>query len=364
MTSSRNISIAAHIIPESGLTLQTPLWQQALSEAFTQPAALLDYLGIERDNISVEFGSKFSMRVPRGFAALMRRGDQEDPLLRQILPLQDESLHAQGFSRNPVGDLEAHAVPGLLHKYHGRALLITTGACAIHCRYCFRRHYPYENGSATPRQWEMLLAYLREHPTINEVILSGGDPLMLSDEKLGRWMQQLSEIPHLQRLRLHSRLPVVLPERITPELLAHLRENRLKSVLVIHANHPRELSNRVTEKLKALQKAGVLLLNQSVLLRGVNDQTAVLVELSERLFEAGVMPYYLHLLDRVEGAAHFEVEQERIRALYSGMLSRLPGYMVPKLVRETAGETSKRPEGFDLSEQTSIHSDSCQTTSQ
>ncbi|QYZ67029.1 MAG: EF-P beta-lysylation protein EpmB [Gammaproteobacteria bacterium (ex Lamellibrachia satsuma)] len=351
MTSSRNISIAAHIIPESGLTLQTPLWQQALSDAFTRPKALLDYLGIEQDSIPVEFSSEFSMRVPRGFADLMRRGDPGDPLLRQVLPLQNESVHVQGFSRNPVGDLEAHAVTGLLHKYHGRALLITTGACAIHCRYCFRRHYPYENGSATPRQWEALLAYLREHPTINEVILSGGDPLMLGDEKLGRWMQQLSEIPHLQRLRLHSRLPVVLPERITPELLTHLRKNPLQSVLVIHTNHPRELSGRVTGKLKALQMAGVLLLNQSVLLRGVNDQTAVLVELSERLFEAGVMPYYLHLLDRVEGAAHFEVEQARIHTLYSGLLSRLPGYMVPKLVRETAGDASKRPEGFDLSEQ-------------
>ncbi|RRS33300.1 MAG: hypothetical protein OI74_08285 [Gammaproteobacteria bacterium (ex Lamellibrachia satsuma)] len=331
--------------------MQTPLWQQALSDAFTRPKALLDYLGIEQDSIPVEFSSEFSMRVPRGFADLMRRGDPGDPLLRQVLPLQNESVHVQGFSRNPVGDLEAHAVTGLLHKYHGRALLITTGACAIHCRYCFRRHYPYENGSATPRQWEALLAYLREHPTINEVILSGGDPLMLGDEKLGRWMQQLSEIPHLQRLRLHSRLPVVLPERITPELLTHLRKNPLQSVLVIHTNHPRELSGRVTGKLKALQMAGVLLLNQSVLLRGVNDQTAVLVELSERLFEAGVMPYYLHLLDRVEGAAHFEVEQARIHTLYSGLLSRLPGYMVPKLVRETAGDASKRPEGFDLSEQ-------------
>ncbi len=331
--------------------MQTPLWQQALSEAFTRPKALLDYLGIEQDSIPVEFSSEFSMRVPRGFADLMKRGDPGDPLLRQVLPLQNESVHVQGFSRNPVGDLEAHAVTGLLHKYHGRALLITTGACAIHCRYCFRRHYPYENGSATPRQWEALLAYLREHPTINEVILSGGDPLMLGDEKLGRWMQQLSEIPHLQRLRLHSRLPVVLPERITPELLTHLRENRLKSVLVIHANHPRELSCKVTGKLKALQKTGLLLLNQSVLLRGVNDQTAVLAKLSERLFEAGVMPYYLHLLDRVEGAAHFEVEQARIHTLYSGLLSQLPGYMIPKLVRETAGEASKRPEGFDLSEQ-------------
>jgi EF-P beta-lysylation protein EpmB len=220
---------------------------------------------------------------------------------------------------------------------------MATGACAVHCRYCFRRHYPYAEGIASPRRREAILGYLQADPGIREVILSGGDPLLLSDARLDEWFKQFADIEHLRRVRLHTRLPVVLPQRITPGLLELLRRSPLTPVVVLHINHPNELSGPVIEALSRLKGTGVLLLNQSVLLKGVNDSAEILSALSERLFEAGVLPYYLHLLDRVQGAAHFEVDEVCARELYQDLLVALPGYLVPKLVREIAGRASKTP---------------------
>jgi EF-P beta-lysylation protein EpmB len=273
----------------------------------------------------------------------MRKGDPDDPLLLQVLPSVQELIPAPTFSPDPVGDLQAQATPGILHKYRGRALVMATGACAVHCRYCFRRHYPYTEGIAAPRRREGILDYLRADPSMREVILSGGDPLMLSDARLAQWFEQLAGIEHLQRLRLHTRVPVVLPQRITPGLLELLQQSPLKPVIVLHINHPNELSEPLIEALSRLKRTDTLLLNQSVLLKRVNDSVEVLTALSERLFDAGVLPYYLHLLDRVQGAAHFELDEASAGELYQGLLAALPGYLVPKLVREIAGRASKTP---------------------
>ena len=325
--------------------MQTPGWQQALSESFTDLDALLDYLHLAQSPRAEAFQAarQFGLRVPRVFANLMRPGDWDDPLLRQVLPLADEVAELPGFTPNPVGDREAEVTPGLLHKYPGRALIVATGACAVHCRYCFRRHYPYQSGSASPRQWDGIMAYLQGRPEIEEIILSGGDPLMVSDERLAGWLERLASLPQVKRLRLHTRLPVVLPQRITPELTSLLTQNRFQTLIVIHANHPNELSGRVQDALSPLHVAGITLLNQSVLLKGVNDSPDALQRLSERLFELHVMPYYLHLLDRVAGAAHFEVDEREAIGLIEQLQQKLPGYLVPKLVREIAGEVSKTP---------------------
>jgi L-lysine 2,3-aminomutase len=322
--------------------LQTPAWQQALSEAFTDLPSLLEYLHIKENDLSeMNLALKdFSLRVPREFAALMRPGDANDPLLRQVLPSGLELAPLPGFIENPVGDREAEVQPGLLHKYHGRVLIIATGACGVHCRYCFRRHYPYEKGSASPKQWASILTHLEQEKTIQEVILSGGDPLMMSDEKLMGWISDLSSIPHLKRLRIHTRLPVILPQRVIPELTESLSSSRLKITMVIHANHPNELSSHVAEAMAMLKQQSITLLNQSVLLKGVNDKLDTLTALSERLFEIGVLPYYLHLLDQVAGAAHFEVNEADTLVLHRGLREKLPGYLVPKMVRENAGESS------------------------
>ncbi|MFC1326816.1 MAG: EF-P beta-lysylation protein EpmB [gamma proteobacterium symbiont of Ctena orbiculata] len=344
MTSSPNISIAAHIIPETGSSVQTPGWQKELAEGFSRVAELLAYLQIEPSAVTdhSRANAQFPLRVPREFAALMTKGDPRDPLLLQVLPSAHEMARPAGFTIDPVGDGEAKQRPGLLQKYHGRILIIATGACAVHCRYCFRRHYPYTGATASDSQWDVILDYLRANPQIEEVILSGGDPLMMHDGKLGRWLRQLEGLPQIARLRIHTRLPVVLPQRITEELLATLEACRLNTAMVIHANHPSELSAGVAVALAAVRGAGVTLLNQSVLLRGVNDSCDTLVRLSTRLFEIGVLPYYLHLLDRVEGAAHFELDAAACKSLQRQLLTRLPGYLMPRMVRETAGVPYKK----------------------
>jgi EF-P beta-lysylation protein EpmB len=325
--------------------LQTPAWQQALSQASHDLESLLAYLKLEHVPLPAERRAvrQFSLRVPKAFADLMRPGDLNDPLLRQVLPVADEAAELPGFNVNPVGDREAEATPGLLHKYPGRALIVATGACAVHCRYCFRRHYPYASGSASPRQWDGILTYLQAHTEIEEIILSGGDPLMVSDERLMGWLERLAGLPHIKRLRLHTRLPVVVPERITPALTELLAWDRFQTLVVIHANHGNELSPSVANALSSLRALDITLLNQSVLLKGVNDDPAILAGLSHRLFEVGVLPYYLHLLDRVAGAAHFEVGEQRAKDLMATLRSSLPGYLVPKLVREISGEKSKTP---------------------
>lgn len=333
------------MIPINSNRRQPPRWQQELARAITDPADLLQELDLDAGLLSParRAAAGFALRVPRGFVARMRKGDPHDPLLRQVLPLAEELAPAPGFVADPVADHAAQVAPGVLHKYHGRALLIATGACAVHCRYCFRRDYPYAESHAGADDWSRALDYAAGDSSLREVILSGGDPLSLSDRRLGSLLAGLDRIPHLERIRIHSRQPIVLPERIDADFLAMLAQTRLRPVLVVHANHPREIDPTVRAALERLAQAGVTLLNQSVLLRGVNDDAAVLAELSEALFAARALPYYLHLLDRVRGAAHYEVNETEASAIMARLLERLPGYLVPRLVREQPGYPAKVP---------------------
>lgn len=320
------------------------LWQQELAGAFTEVDALLDFLDIgpaERARILAGAPS-FPLLVPRGLAGLMRRGDPDDPLLRQVLPVRAELDAAAGFGPDPLAEQAACSEGGLLRKYHGRALLVASDACAVHCRYCFRRHFPY---AALPsrQRLDAALTELAAAEDVQELILSGGDPLLLDDDALGDLLARLAAMPRLRRIRVHSRLPVVLPSRVTPALCHLLGTQPQRGVLVIHANHPTELGAAAAEALAMLRNAGVTLLNQSVLLRGVNDDVGCLAALSERLFDCGVLPYYLHQLDPVAGAAHFAVSDARARALDKALRACMPGYLTPLLVRELPGAASKLP---------------------
>lgn len=320
-------------------------WQQELAQGFRHIDQLLDALQIDPRSIADldPRAGDFPLRVPRAFAARMEPGNADDPLLRQVLPLGREQQIIPGYSTDPLAELSASASPGIIHKYHGRVLLITTAACAVHCRYCFRRHFPYQDHSRSRRQWDDSLRYLRADSSISEVILSGGDPLMLSDERLSELIGALDAIPHLKRLRIHSRMPIVLPGRLNDSLLTTLNSSRLRRSLVIHCNHPRELDSEVAGRLKPLHASGTLMLSQSVLLKGINDDIETLRTLSESLFDHGIMPYYLHLLDPVAGAAHFDLPDATARHLYRKLLEQLPGYLVPKLVRESPELPFKNP---------------------
>jgi EF-P beta-lysylation protein EpmB len=320
-------------------------WQALWREAVRDPRELLEMLGLEAEagRLSADAAAQFPLRVPRGFVARMRRGDPHDPLLRQVLPVVDEERRVPGFALDAVGDGAARGATGVLHKYDGRALLVATGSCAVHCRYCFRRHFPYGEQTAAAGQWREALDYLRRDASIAEVLLSGGDPLSLSTAKLAEFTDGLRAIPHVRRLRLHTRLPIVLPERVDAGLVAWLRSLPWPVVVVVHANHAQEIDGTVAAALARLREAGATVLNQSVLLRGVNDDADALAALSEALFAAGALPYYLHQLDRVEGAAHFEVDDGRARALHAALQARLPGYLVPRLVREVPGAPAKTP---------------------
>jgi EF-P beta-lysylation protein EpmB len=319
-------------------------WRQSLRDAVTDPRELLALVGLPQLAEQLPAGDAgFGLKVPRGFIARMRRGDPHDPLLLQVLPQLAELKEVPGFSDDAVGDLDAVAAHGVLHKYDGRALLIAAGSCAVNCRYCFRRHFPYAEELAATHAWRAAIDCLANDTSIREVILSGGDPLVLSTQKLTELTNALRDLPHVIRLRIHSRLPVVLPERIDDAFCAWLAALPLQRVAVLHANHPNELDASVGAACARLRAAGTTLFNQSVLLRGVNDDADALVELSERLFAFGVLPYYLHQLDRVRGTAHFEVDDARARDLAGTLRARLPGYLVPKLVREVPGETGKRP---------------------
>lgn len=333
------------MIPGSAALRQVCLWQSALARAITDPAELLATVGLGEEWLPAARSAArlFPLRVPRGFVARMRQGDPHDPLLRQVLPLAEEYLASGEFRIDPVGDLAAMVAPGVLHKYHGRVLLTVTGACAIHCRYCFRRHFPYADANPAVDQWCSALEYIAGDASIAEVILSGGDPLTLSDRRLAELTTRLEAIPHIRRLRLHTRLPIVLPERVNDELLDWLAGVKIKTVVVVHANHANEIDATVMSALTRLKATGAQLLNQSVLLRGVNDSADTLTALSEVLFEAGVVPYYLHLLDRVRGSAHFEVTDAGARQLMMELNRRLPGYLVPRLVREVSGAPFKIP---------------------
>jgi EF-P beta-lysylation protein EpmB len=321
-----------------------PDWRQSLRDAVTDPRELLELAGLPQLADALPAGDAgFALKVPRGFIARMRQGDPSDPLLLQVLPQLAELDDAPGFTDDAVGDLDAVQAHGVLHKYEGRALLIAAGSCAVNCRYCFRRHFPYAEELAAAHAWHEAVDCLANDASIREVILSGGDPLVLSTKKLADLTEALRDVPHVTRLRIHSRLPVVLPERIDDAFCAWLSALPLQRVVVLHANHPNELDTSVEGACARLRESGATLLNQSLLLRGVNDDADALAELSERLFACGVLPYYLHQLDRVRGTAHFEVPDARARELVDALRARLPGYLVPRLVRELPGEGAKTP---------------------
>ncbi len=318
-------------------------WQQQLAGAFTNIDGLCRYLNLTAADLptSEAAAKDFPMRVPLNFASCIEKGNPHDPLLRQVLPINQELLPYPGFTSDPVGDLAASAQTGLLHKYHGRVLMINTGSCAINCRYCFRRDFPYADLQLSKQAELAAIDHLQRDTSISEVILSGGDPLLLSDTRLAQLFKKLIAIKHIKRIRIHSRLPIVLPARITPEFIDTLQQSGKQIVIVMHCNHANELNGRVLAACHLLSSQPFTLLNQSVLLKGVNDDAHVLCGLSERLFEFGVLPYYLHLLDRAKGTGHFEVAETVALDLHRQMQATLPGYLVPKLVREIAGEKSK-----------------------
>ena len=338
-------AISPHVTHARAAPSEPVRWQQLWREAIRDPRELLALLGLEAlaDRISDEAARQFSLRVPRGFVGRMRHGDPDDPLLRQVLPLDEEMHLATGFSLDAVGDAAARTGTGLLQKYRGRALLVATGSCAINCRYCFRRHFPYAGETAARDGWREAIQAIHDDTGIEEVILSGGDPLSLATPKLAELTDALAGIGHLRRLRIHTRLPVVLPERVDEALLQWLDRLPWPVAVVLHANHANEFDACVDAAMARLRCSGAQLLNQAVLLRGVNDSVEALADLSERSFAAGVLPYYLHQLDRIQGAAHFEVPDDRARAIHAMLATRLSGYLVPRLVREVAGDTGKRP---------------------
>ena len=321
------------------------VWKQALASAVRDPRQLLSLLDLDekkyRDQVS--FNEKFKLLVPLSYVAKMKKGDWYDPLLRQVLPLKEEGVKSFGFSSDPVGDLDAEVSAGVLQKYHGRVLLLATGACAVHCRYCFRRYFPYASSVPDKAQWQQTLAVIKRDTTLREVILSGGDPLMLSDERLQAICQDVANISHITTLRFHTRVPIFLPERISPDFIQWLSDLKIKIVMVLHANHANELDEEFASLMNKLSSRGVVLLNQSVLLKNINDDADILVSLSQRLFECGILPYYLHQLDRVQGTAHFEVSNVRLKKLQQDLRERLPGYLIPRFVREVSGKRYKQP---------------------
>ena len=331
----------AHIV-----TLNSPSredWLQQLADVITEPNELLQLLALDSHPELVagrDARRLFALRVPRAFVWRMKKGDPQDPLLLQVLTAQQEFVDAPGYSTDPL-DEQSSVVPGLLHKYKNRALLLVKGGCAVNCRYCFRRHFPYQDNQGNKRNWQNALDYIRQLPELDEIIFSGGDPLMAKDHELDWLIGELEAIPHLKRLRIHSRLPVVIPARITESLCQRLAQSRLQVLLVTHINHAQEIDDALRHAMLMLKRAGVTLLNQSVLLRGINDNATTLAALSNALFDAGVLPYYLHVLDKVQGAAHFFVPDDKARAIVRELLSMVSGYMVPKLAREIGGEPSK-----------------------
>ncbi len=338
---------SSHIASRQSLSPQqdAATWHRALAQAVRDPDELVDLLGLgDHHREPVRRAARlFPLLVPRDYLARIEPGNPADPLLLQVLPLAAEERAVDGFIPDAVGDNQAHRAPGLLQKYAGRALLIATGACAVHCRYCFRREYPYGEEPRRIEDWEPAFEEIESDPTLHEIILSGGDPLMLTDGRLATFIDRLEQIPHLRRLRIHTRLPIVLPSRVTGELLEMLSAMRLTPIVVVHANHPREIVGACAAALRKLVRGGVTVWNQAVLLKGINDSADIQTELCERLVDLGVIPYYLHQLDRVRGAAHFEVAEPIGRRIVEELRRRLPGYAVPQFVREIPGELHKTP---------------------
>ncbi len=316
-------------------------WQKILAQGFRSAHELLDFLSLPYELGSLLAEKQFRTRVPRGFAARMEKRNAEDPLLLQVLAVNEELSVVENYGVDPLVEAETNPLQGLIHKYQGRVLLTLTGSCAVHCRYCFRRHFPYQDNNPGRDGWQPVLDYIRQDETIYEIILSGGDPFLASDSVLEDLIKQLETIPHLRTLRFHTRIPVVLPERINNELLALLAATRLRKVIVLHCNHAQELDEKVRQACADLAKAGCHLLNQSVLLKAINDNATVLANLSEGLFNCGVLPYYLHVLDKVAGAAHFDLSEDSALAIHKQLQGLLPGYLVPRLAREVPGRAHK-----------------------
>jgi len=318
-------------------------WQRQLQQAITDPAELLNTLELSTRYLpaAIAAAELFPLKVPMSFVERMKKGDINDPLLMQVLPIDAECHITDGYSSDPVEE-QAGQHRGIIHKYHGRALLMVNGHCAVNCRYCFRRHFPYDEHKLSREEWQNVLEHITADTSISEIIYSGGDPLASGDKQL-RWLTQaIAAIPHVKRLRIHSRLPVVIPDRITAESIEWMSQTRLATVMVLHINHAQELKSGVLRTaISQMKNSGITVLNQSVLLKGVNDTLNTQVELSEMLFDAGVLPYYLHVLDKVQGSAHFDTTDDNAKALHQAMTARLPGYLVPKLVREVAHEPSK-----------------------
>lgn len=322
---------------------QPQKWQQILSDLITNPKDLTKYLGLnEADRpASLMAQTQFPMKVPMPFIAKMNKADWNDPLLKQVWPAQQEELADSRYVTDPLAEAASNPIPGLLHKYHGRVLLTAAPHCAVHCRYCFRRHFDYEENAPSRVLWQRCFDYINADSSIEEVILSGGDPLALADKQLSWLLDELESIDHITTIRIHTRLPIVIPQRVTEELVGVLSQRKIKLVMVIHCNHPQELCAQSNLSLNTLSANGVILMNQSVILKDVNDNTDCLVELSRKLFSVNVLPYYLHLPDEVAGTAHFDVSKSRALELLAQMQTQLPGYLVPKLVKEEAGEPSK-----------------------
>ena len=319
-------------------------WQSQLRDVITSRRELLDILELSENDVGLSSGAcqDFALKVPRSFVRRMQPRDPRDPLLLQVISSAQEMIDAPGYSRDPVGE-SAGAIPqrGIIHKYHGRALLIVSGGCAVNCRYCFRRHFPYGENQNSRQQWLEALEYIRADSSIEEIILSGGDPLVVTDEQLRQLVAEIASIQHVKRLRIHSRLPIMIPERVTRELLDAITQPRLQTIMVTHCNHANEIDDAVTVALETLRDHNIITLNQAVLLKGINDNVGAQVALNRALFATGTLPYYLHLLDKVQGAAHFDVAESKAHQVMEGVAASLPGYMVPKLVREVAGADAK-----------------------
>lgn len=352
-TDSATIPLSEQLKAELKITTQALLaqqledalswdWQAVTANTVNDIDTLASLLGIDNTTMhSVVEPNAFKLCVPLPFVSRMRTGDLNDPLLLQVLPLKQEQLEFPGSSTDPLNETHYNVCPGLVHKYHGRVLLTAAVSCPINCRYCFRRHFAYEENRLTPNNWGQALDYIRGDTTIKEVILSGGEPLLLNDRLLCRLLDEIETIDHINHIRIHSRYPIVVPQRLTKALCSRLSKSRCKLALVLHCNHPNEIDKHVKKHLRALVKSPVTLLNQSVLLKDINDNIDTLSALSEKLYDAGVLPYYLHATDPVVGTAHFQVSDDRAQQLALELTQRLPGYLVPTLVREVSNKLAK-----------------------
>lgn len=320
-------------------------WQQAISQSITDPRELFELLELDMNDLpqAIAATELFPLRVQHSFVARMQKGNLQDPLLMQVLPIGKECIQTENYSADPLQEKNVNPLPGLLHKYQGRVLLTVTGICGVNCRFCFRREFAYDENNPGKFGWKKVIEYIASDTSIDEIIFSGGDPLVANDPTLAELAHAIAEIPHVKTLRIHSRMPIVLPERITEEFLQWFTHSRLNPVMVVHCNHPNEINDEVKAALKKLRQANVILLNQAVLLKEINDSTETLIELSKKLMEMGVMPYYLHMLDKVQGAAHFAVTETQASQILQEMAGRVAGYLVPKLVKEVPGALAKVP---------------------